>query len=417
MSFSRQDSNQNWVPEATEGNGNCLFNAIVLQLSRPEVLDYIGQNLEHADRDYFIEQAARELETAQEWDAIQRKWRESVAQNKTQFQVLLAPLMRAISDRSARNNPQHVEQTIPALRAAFNDYVRSRVLGIEIGPVQDDIYRQHPFILAEFARLADQIPTALYSGEHGLPFDSGRYNELSLRSQSTALSAQDSDALNALEVHLDAAITPMTNHLIQWWTQKPAGPASQSGHDQFLSAMAEDKKWGGDLEAKEVGRFFKVNVEATTGGGATHMIHQHSATAPTLKMSNPNAIHWSSLVIAPAPAPRVESTLMAETRNLITSKAMKPNQNKWAELIAKADAEDQQFKSDANFVRTNPSVEYQLDNGVKQVTVKTQIELDEELAKRLQAEETKAVNQQIQDDATLARKLQNQENKTTRPRR
>lgn len=141
----------------------------------------------------------------------------------------------------------------------------------------------------------------------------------------------------------------------------------------------------------------------------------HHRDAPNITLTNPSANHWSNMSMEVIPAEKIEPRTIvkafSETLLMIHEQKIKPSSEKWEVFV------EQKIAEEAKPVAVEKSVEYTIsqDDGGKVVTVSvdTQIELDAELAKRLQAEEYEhGLSKELQEDLDrqLAERLQAEEN-------
>lgn len=133
---------------------------------------------------------------------------------------------------------------------------------------------------------------------------------------------------------------------------------------------------------------------------------------PTVTLTNPSANHWSNMSVSVVPEERVapKSILseVSKTLLLINDGKIKPTNEKWQVFVERKIGEDLP-------VAAEKSVEYTVsptEGTTAIVSIETQIELDKELAMRLQAEEyQKGISSELQEelDRQIAERLQDEE--------
>lgn len=134
--------------------------------------------------------------------------------------------------------------------------------------------------------------------------------------------------------------------------------------------------------------------------------------APTISLTNPNANHWSFMSMTVVPeekiAPKTIISEVSKTLLLINDGKIKPTNEKWEVFVERMKGADVP-------VAAEKSVEYTVSHSegtTTVVSIDTQIELDKELAKRLQAEEYQnGISDELREelDRQIAERLQEEE--------
>jgi hypothetical protein len=210
------------IVETAEGNGNCAFNAFVLGLVDPSVLNNLQPSAGAlADGGPFVVQASQalKLNAPYSWNTLKTYLLSDHSRVfRLYLQLKLSPLLREIAIGFIVAEPQqHLALTTPAIQAELDQYFNERtnqepddISGNKIG----DIFIRHPLIKAQFE--------VLYQSSLG--------------------------NINAANVSL-----------AQWWADK--------GHKEFLNRMAHPamnagdvQLYAGDLELAPLGAFFGTSI-------------------------------------------------------------------------------------------------------------------------------------------------------------
>lgn len=225
------------LPEETEGDGNCAFNAFILGLSRQSVIDRLDAGFLHSGEDPnismrdFINKTAKMLNISSSWATVKATLAKLRIENKILLQKQLAPVLRQLAVNLEEGDYAFVERTMEPLLSAYSDFYKEH-LGKEKKSchVEDDIFKRHLFIQQKFKELvnAHQEPEAA------------------------------------------------TAELKSWWKSQHT---EQPGYRQFLQEMKKDGVWAGDLELFQLARYFHINLDVLRED-FIHRIYMNSGKVP-----------------------------------------------------------------------------------------------------------------------------------------
>lgn len=146
--------------------------------------------------------------------------------------------------------------------------------------------------------------------------------------------------------------------------------------------------------------------------------------SPTITLTNPYALHWENMLPEKELSLAQDHSLPGQefyqqTLTRLATGEIKPDQEKWELLLQKAEEEDRQSSSAQPVVEQTVTYKLPPERGLKsvKVTVTLQKDLDEELAKKLQAEEYAELlksQKALKEDEALARRLQEEEDRAAR---
>ncbi len=205
--------------EATEGAGNCAFNAFTLGLCNAKILSQLEQTVRatHTTPDLrfkrFIRHAAVALQVEPKWTNVKDELLRLQQVDRRRLQHLVAPVLRELSvDLAVKpaDASLHYKQTEIYLKSAFRDYYR-RYRG-KPATFSDDVYGRHAFIQEEFERVS-------------------------------RLNISKIEKIDAMMV---------------WWRD--------CGHLRFLQTMRQNDQWAGDLELVRLARYFGLVLDILSDG-------------------------------------------------------------------------------------------------------------------------------------------------------
>ena len=194
----------NRVTEATEGAGNCAFNAFALGFCDARVLAQVERAVKasgttpDARFKRFIQHVASALSVECRWSAVASALLTLRDEDKVKLQSVLAPILRDMSINlalKAADGLFHFQQTLEPFMSAYSDYTCGRNGG---ALARDDIFLRHDFITKKFREMREE------------------------------------------EIHV-------------WWRDQ--------GYQQFLQKMRNNGEWAGDLELARLARYFGVVLD------------------------------------------------------------------------------------------------------------------------------------------------------------
>lgn len=221
--------------EESLGDGNCAFNSLVLAICQKPMIDQINPPAS------FWERAGKALGL----NASERKNKETVKARMIATRDAyragapmdnppLAALMRVIAIEEARKDRDNPDRTMEPLFAAFHGYVmKNKILGASLRGPREDIFTDHTFIVDKFHELSRSIT-----------------------SEEDILEKQQ-------ELH-------------DWWIT--------TGYEKFLKGMGQNSKYAGDLELKQVARYFDVNLNIVRAGARIPPVHNAHGFIPIDKI-------------------------------------------------------------------------------------------------------------------------------------
>jgi hypothetical protein len=236
------------IVEIAKGDGNCAFNAFVLGLVDPSVLNNLQPSAEAvADDSFFVINASQALglETVSWNDLKAHLLSDTTPQFRLHLQKVLAPLLREIAIGFIVAEPQeHLARTKSAIQAELEKYFIERITQVP-GAVNTrnigDIFIRHRFIQIKFEELYQASP--------------------------------DIDAAQA--------------ELGDWW-------ATPEGQATFLNDMAhpamnagDTELYAGDLELAPLGAYFGASVSVhSEARGINKTIYHASSPLPLLLIAD-----------------------------------------------------------------------------------------------------------------------------------
>ena len=268
--------------EDTSGDGNCAFNAFILgfwtEANIKQVEANLAKNKLTADDKFekFIKLAAPKLGVAATWNAVKQKALElrCTRAGSVQLQKALAEPMRDLAiellaietkedyEKSAlyRKNAAYKKykedkKKTPSLGLAdkenpFTPYLQRHLVGaFEYTDSFDDVFKRHSFITDKFKELRNDVKTNAKEKKQGLK---------------------------------------------KWWKEK------NGGFNQFLDKMKESGNFAGDLELKQITKYFGANLDIFGPRHVSRLPYRAYEThqdAPTITLTNPSSVHWSNVIV------------------------------------------------------------------------------------------------------------------------
>lgn len=231
--------------ERAVGDGNCAFNAFILGLTQPHILNVLDHHADTLNR--FVNAAAGVLGVNPIWAEVKNKIIALRAENKVALQKQIAPVMRALALSFAEKDAAHYLQTCEPFLSAYRDYAYD-VLGIVHDGVADDVFSRHPFIQAQFE---EAILPAISSIADDKTIERRLERLKELRWLNERNQAEQEE-LRELEQQIEIYFEQARKYLLSWWEKR--------GYRQFLNKMRQDGEWAGDLELSQLARYFHVDL-------------------------------------------------------------------------------------------------------------------------------------------------------------
>lgn len=242
------------------GDGNCAYNAFILALTEPGVLDQIERYLVHQGRDpnivfeqFIIKTAYLFHPQPYNFATIKKALLEARGRNKIMLQKQLAPVLRKLAidliEQEYRDgNREYLNGTQAGLIAAFRQYVKHR-FNPNI-PIDDDIFIEHDFIKRSFEKCVNYL----------MRHDNNEEN---------------------------------LNHCVEllkkWWARK--------GHKRFLYEMRKNRICSGDMELARLAKYFHVPLNVVSQN-VEYNIHPenipHHPAPRALVLKNTGG-HWNNM--------------------------------------------------------------------------------------------------------------------------
>lgn len=421
MSFNRSRRQA----EATLGDNNCAFNSFILGLAQEYVLGEINPRFE-LDQD-FIKEAAYALQVEANWRDISAEIMRLRNVDKYQLQKKLQGSMRALAIRLGTAEEQYKLASENHLLAAYGLFASGEALP---RMQQDDIFARHQFIIDKFRKvqhadelrewwrqdgfdafqaamscdgawagaqeiglLAHYFNVNLQVERHGVVIEGFNNNGL------LDTSAIPQDFVRELGLRNIIEQEHLTNH-----TQKFNVSSLEEiekrvnefdDREIVLPYIAKDQDVPADWARERIselvdrgvisqdGKRFIVSPEAANERMCPMpdvtrfmaVVKRDLKPAPTIFLQNNNAAHWNNMPANFKPAV-VEPTLLDDLTASLSK--VRFDERKFRGLVRDAKRENSQ------------EVEYSLNGQLFFVSREKQIQLDEQLAKKIQAEEYQA---------------------------
>ena len=214
-------------------DGNCAFNAFIIGLCQPQVLDKIEKVMAdekkniHLHLSLFIERASKALDVhPSQWSNLKTELVRLRHENPYGLQKKLASIMRVLACDLLVDTLPKDDLVNERLLSAYYDFHYSTS-----GSVADDVFIRHSFVHEKFKALK-------------LKYDLSHKNSLN--------KAQTS--------------------LMKWW--------KVSGCQQFIKAMRGPSVYAGDIELIRLGAYFRINLQAYVPNSNPHAMYTDFGCIP-----------------------------------------------------------------------------------------------------------------------------------------
>ena len=244
--------------EETKGDGNCAFNAFLLNLIRSEVLSYLLKELIKQKESHpllpLLRQISQEMlgyipTDFNEYEFLFAELIHLKNSDPERLQVKFAPLARHFAITLAAADPSHKINSLPAFLSASREYIYE-LAGIvaNTAPMQaDDIYTVHEFIKKELNPLGNNFISELQR-----EFTQTELEEYK-RLCKTATIQDEKNKLSAYQNRAEKVYEIFNQTSLDWW--------NASGYQEFLTQMQVNGVHAGCLELVPLAKAAQVNLE------------------------------------------------------------------------------------------------------------------------------------------------------------